>query len=826
MKKTTERPKSTTRTRHRRTTAKEGQIRIASELPILPIRDNVYFPQMLAPVLVGRERSLRATEAALETHKQMLMIAQRDISVEEPEQNDLYSMGIVAEVVQVLQVPDGTLRIVFRGLERARLLHITQTEPFMTAAIEVLPVHEPPVKTDLEALMRMAVSLFEEIVQNDRSVPPETIPAVMYIEHPGRLADTIAHFLPLKFDAKQEILETLDVKARLDTLVRILRRELDVIEVQQRIRDRVEKEMGDTQREYYLREQLKIIQRELGERDERLSEVEEYREKIAQAGLPEEVAERAYKEVERLEKMPFASPEGSVIRTYLDTIVSLPWSVRTDDQMDIQDASHILDEDHYGLKKVKERVLEFLSVRKLSGSLKGPILCFVGPPGVGKTSLGRSIARALGRKFVRISLGGVRDEAEIRGHRRTYVGALPGRIIQGLRQAGSKNPVFMLDEIDKLGYDFRGDPTSALLEALDPEQNERFSDHYLEVPFDLSDVMFITTANLLETVPAALRDRMEVIAFPGYTEEEKLAIAKGYLVPRNLERHGLKQEQLAFEDDALMKIIREYTREAGVRNLEREIATICRKVARRVAEGSQDEIHLKPEQITEFLGARRFQFGVKEEKDELGVATGLVYTEFGGDIVSVEVALVKGRDGRLLLTGQLGDVMKESAQAALTYIRSRSEQLHIDPEFNQTFDLHIHVPAGAIPKDGPSAGITMATALASALTGRPIRRDVAMTGEITLRGRVLPIGGIKEKVMAAHRAGIYEVILPSENEKDLEEIPDHVREAITFHFVKHMDEVLPIALAGVSLAPATEGKTVGMRRKTRKPEQDVLNVTA
>lgn len=826
MKKTTERPKSTARTRRTRTAAKEGEVKIVSELPILPIRDNVYFPQMLAPVLVGRERSLKATETALETHKQMLMVAQRDIGVEEPEQQDLYSVGIVAEVVQVLQVPDGTLRVVFRGLERARLVEVTQTEPFLTARIEVLPVREPRMKTDLEALMRMAVSLFEEIVQNDRSVPPETIPAVMYIEHPGRLADTIAHFLPLKFDAKQEILETLDVRERLDTLVKILRRELDVIEVQRRIRDRVEKEMGDTQREYYLREQLKIIQRELGERDERLSEVEEYREKIAQAGMPEEVAERAYKEVERLEKMPFASPEGSVIRTYLDTMIALPWNIRTDDRMDIQDASHILDEDHHGLKKVKERVLEFLSVRKLSGSLKGPILCFVGPPGVGKTSLGRSIARALGRKFVRISLGGVRDEAEIRGHRRTYVGALPGRIIQGLRQAGSKNPVFMLDEIDKLGYDFRGDPTSALLEALDPEQNDRFSDHYLEVPFDLSDVMFITTANLLETVPAPLRDRMEVIPFPGYTEEEKLAIAKGYLVPRNLERHGLKPEQLAFEDDALMKIIREYTREAGVRNLEREIATICRKVARRVAEGAQDRILVEPAQVPEFLGARRFQFGVKEEKDELGVATGLVYTEFGGDIVSVEVALVKGRDGRLQLTGQLGDVMKESAQAALTYIRSRAEQLNIDPEFNHKFDLHIHVPAGAIPKDGPSAGITMATALASALTGRPVRRDVAMTGEITLRGRVLPIGGVKEKVMAAHRAGIYEVIIPSENEKDLEEIPDHVRQAITFHFVKHMDEVLPLALASMSFNLPANSKPSGARRKTRKIEQEVINVTA
>lgn len=769
--------------------------RIPTELPILPIRDNVYFPHMLAPVLIGRERSLQAAKSALESHKMMLMVAQREVNVEDPSIDDLFQVGIIAEVVQVLQVPDGTLRVVFRGLERAKITRVTQTDPYLVVELEPLSVKEPRVKTDIEALMRMAVTLFEEIVQNERSVPPETIPAVMYIEHPGRLADTIAHFLPLKFTAKQEILETLDIHERLENTVRILRRELEVIEVQHRIRDRVEQEMGDTQREYYLREQMKIIQKELGERDERMSEVEEYREKIMQVGMPEEVLERAFKEVERLEKMPFASPEGSVIRTYLDTMLTLPWDQRTDDQMDIQEAALILDEDHYGLTKVKERILEFLSVRQLSGSLKGPILCFAGPPGVGKTSIGRSIARALGRKFVRISLGGVRDEAEIRGHRRTYVGALPGRIIQGLRQAGSKNPVFMLDEIDKLGYDFRGDPTSALLEALDPEQNDRFSDHYLEVPFDLSDVMFITTANLLETVPAPLRDRMEVIAFPGYTESEKLQIAISYLVPRNLERHGLTKKHLKFTDDALLKIIREYTREAGVRNLEREIATVCRKVARKVAEGAAKSILVRENTVETFLGARRYQFGVKEEKDEVGVATGLVYTEFGGDIVSVELSLVKGHEGRVLLTGQLGDVMKESAQAALTYIRSRAEQLNIDPEFNRKYDIHLHVPAGAIPKDGPSAGITMATALASALTNIPVRRDVAMTGEITLRGRVLPIGGVKEKVMAAHRAGIYEVILPADNEKDLEEIPDHVRNAITFQFVKHVDEVLPLALA-------------------------------
>lgn len=775
---------------------------IPTDLPLLPIRDNVYFPQMLAPVLVGREKSLRAAETALEEHKLMFMVAQMEVGVEEPSEGDLYPVGIVAEIIQVLQVPDGTLRVVFRGLERARLIGISQTDPFLRARIEPMHAREPRSATEIEARMRMAVSLFENIVQNERSVPPETIPAVMYIEQPGRLADTIAHFLPLKFQSKQEVLETLDVRERLDALVRILRRELEVIEVQQKIRDRVEEEMGDTQREYFLREQMKAIQQELGERDEKASEVEEYRKKIEQSGMPEEVAERAYKEVDRLEKMPFASPEGSVIRTYLDWLIILPWQVKTEDMVDIAESQRILDEDHYGLEKVKERILEFLSVRKLSGSLKGPILCFVGPPGVGKTSLGRSIARALGRKFVRVSLGGVRDEAEIRGHRRTYIGALPGRIIQGMRQAGSNNPVFMLDEIDKLGYDFRGDPTAALLEALDPEQNDRFSDHYLEAPFDLSDVMFVTTANLLDTIPAPLRDRMEVISFPGYTEAEKLMIAKGFLVPKNLEKHGLTAKLLKFDDDAIMRVIREYTREAGVRNLERELASICRKVARRVAESGPKPVRVKATKVPEFLGAGRFRYGAKEEQDEVGVATGLVYTEFGGDTVSIEVTLVKGHEGKFTLTGQLGDVMKESAQAAITYVRSRAESLGLSLDFYREYDIHLHVPAGAVPKDGPSAGITMATALASALTGRPVRRDVAMTGEITLRGRVLPIGGLKEKSLAAHRAGIYEVIVPFENERDLEEIPEQVKSAMTFHLVKHMDQVLPLALAGGTKRPA------------------------
>lgn len=770
------------------------RLKIPRTLPVLPLRDTVYFPLTLAPVLVGREKSLHAVEEALHSHKLMFLVAQRDVSNEDPKQSDLYEIGIVAEILQAIQVPDATMRVVFRGLKRARLDQIVQDEPYIMARTTLISVPEVQVDSEIEAMMRTAVELFEELASHERGIPAEVVGSVAYIQDPGRLADTIAYFATFKTVDKQQLLETVPVRERLELLIRLLRRELEVAQLQQRIRDQVEQELGDTQREYYLREQLKIIQKELGERDERFSEVGEYRKRIAESGMPEEVAERALKEVDRLEKMPFGTPEASVIRTYLDVMLSLPWKEQTEDRVDINEAERILNEDHYGLKKVKERILEFLAVRKLSGSLKGPILCFVGPPGVGKTSMGRSIARALGRKFIRVSLGGVRDEAEIRGHRRTYIGAMPGRIIQGLRQVGTRNPVFMLDEIDKLGYDFRGDPTSALLEALDPEQNDKFSDHYLEVPFDLSDVMFITTANTLETIPPPLRDRMEIIPFSGYTEDEKLHISRDYLVPKVMERHGLKSEHIEFNDEALLRIIRKYTREAGVRNLEREIATICRKVAKKVAAGEAIHERVMPDNLTEYLGKPRYRFGTKEEKDEIGVAMGLAYTEFGGDVMAVEVAVIPGREGRLIMTGHLGEVMKESAQAALTYIRSRANQLGIDPEFYHKYDIHIHVPEGAIPKDGPSAGITMAVALASALSRHPVRRDVAMTGEITLRGRVLPVGGIKEKVIAAHRAGIYEVILPAENEPDLDDIPEHVRKQMQFHRVRHMDEVLPIAL--------------------------------
>jgi ATP-dependent Lon protease len=679
------------------------------------------------------------------------------------------------------------------GVARVKIVRFVHTDPFLKAHVKTLG-EKRALGLEAEALRRDISEQFEQVVQNGRQIPPEAMITVVSISDPGRLADTVAHHLGISVASKQEILEALSVRERLDKLNLLLAKEVEILEIHRSIRSRVEKEMGETQKEFILREQLKAIQQELGDHDERMSEIEEYKAKVEAAAMPAEVAERALKEVDRLEKMPYAAPDGVVVRTYLDWLISLPWSKSTTEALRIDAAANILDEDHYGLVKVKERVLEFLAVRKLAGAMKGPILCFVGPPGVGKTSIGRSIARALGRKFIRISLGGIRDEAEIRGHRRTYVGALPGRIIQGVKQAGYRNPVFMLDEIDKIGVDFRGDPSAALLEALDPEQNNAFSDHYLEVNFDLSDVMFITTANVLDTVPPALRDRMEVIPFPGYIEEEKLQIAQRFLLPKQLRENGLSPKHLTLTEAALRRIIREYTREAGVRNLEREIASICRKIAKRVAEGSIKRVEVGEDDLKSYLGARKFHYGMAEEKDEIAAATGLVYTEFGGDVVQIEVGLMKSTEGRLILTGQLGDVMKESAQAALTYIRSKARALDIDEEFYHRTDIHIHVPAGAVPKDGPSAGVTMATALASALTRRRVRKDVAMTGEITIRGRVLPIGGVKEKVLAAHRAGIRTVILPKENEKDLEEIPENVRAEMTLELVEHGDEVLAIAL--------------------------------
>ncbi len=770
-------------------------------LPVLALKGVVVLPHMPIALGVGRPKSVRALERSLETDRLLALVCQRDENLEDPKPEDLYGWGVVARVLNVGKQPDGVLQVMVEGLVRAQLLSFVQTEPFLLAQIR--PVEDPTEKTvEIEALMRGVTSQFERYARLSRTVAPEAYMAVMNAEEPGKLADLVAQHLPLKTEERQKVLE-LDVPSRLEFLSQVLAREINILDLERKIQNRVRKSMEKSQREYYLKEQMKAIQQELGEKDERQAEVEEYRKKIEAANLPEPVKEKALEELARLEKMPPMVAEAVVVRTYLDWILALPWSVRTEDRLDIPEARRILDEDHYGLEKAKERIVEYLAVRKLSPQSKGPILCFVGPPGVGKTSLGKSIARALGRKFVRVSLGGVRDEAEIRGHRRTYVGALPGRILQGMKTAGSKNPVFMLDEIDKLGMDFRGDPSAALLEALDPEQNHAFSDHYLELPFDLSEVMFICTANVLDTIPPALRDRMEVIRFPGYIEPEKLGIARNFLVPKQRKENGLEPFGLVITDEALRRIIREYTREAGVRNLEREIGTICRKVATLVASNDpKAPKRVTPKMLPRFLGPPKFRYGLAEKQDEVGAATGLVWAETGGDIVTVEATLVRG-NGKLVLTGQLGDVMKESANAAVSYVRSRSRRLGADEDWYSKFDVHIHVPAGAQPKEGPSAGITMATALASALSGRPVRKDVAMTGEITLRGKVLPVGGLKEKVIAAHRAGIRTVILPKENERDMHEIPENVRRALRFRFVEHMDEVLEEALLPAPPKPAS-----------------------
>ena len=778
-------------------------------LPVLPLKGTVVLPSMVVPLGVGRAKSLAALEAALSGDRVILLVAQKKDDQENPGPDDLYRMGTLCRILQVGKQADGTVQVVVEGTVRAGIVDFLQTDPFFQVRIQ--PRIDPKEKSlEIEALMRGVTSQFERYARLSRSIPPEAFMLVMSTEEPGRLGDLVAQHLQLRVEERQRILEAAP-RERLEMLSGVLTKEINILELERKIQNRVRKQMEKSQREYFLKEQMKAIQHELGEKDERAAEVEDYRKKIDDAKLPEKVKEKALEELGRLEKMPPMVAEAVVVRTYLDWILALPWSVRTDDRLDIKAARTILDEDHYGLEKAKDRVVEYLAVRKLAPESKAPILCFVGPPGTGKTSLGKSIARALGRKFVRVSLGGVRDEAEIRGHRRTYVGALPGRIVQGMRTAGSKNPVFMLDEIDKLGIDFRGDPSAALLEALDPEQNNSFSDHYLELPFDLREVMFITTANILETVPPALRDRLEVIRFSGYIEEEKHHIATQFLIPKQVKENGLKPDQITFADEALRHIIREYTREAGVRNLEREVATICRKVAREVAEGEAASVKVTRNSLHKFLGPTKFRYGIAEKQDETGAATGLVYTEQGGDIITVEATLVPG-EGKLLLTGQLGDVMKESAQAALSYVRARARRLGVDDTFTRRYDVHVHVPAGAVPKDGPSAGITMATALASALTGRVVKRDVAMTGEITLRGKVLSIGGVKEKVIAAHRAGIKTVIIPKENEKDLHEIPANVRKKLRFVFVEHMDEVLAEAMGqGVGLPVLTPPPTEVLR---------------
>lgn len=767
-------------------------LEVPQVLPLIPLRDLIIFPNLVVPLFVGRERSINALEEAMRTDHIVALVTQKDAETQNPGPEDLYSIGSSATVMQELKLPDGTAKALVEGSIRIKIEEFVQTDPFFKVRVSVL--EEKVKKTlEIEAMMRNLVSQFEQTAQLGKPIPQEVLLAAVGIEEPGRLADFVAFHLNLRADEKQQILEAVEPDKRLELVSNFLTKELEILEIGSRIQSRVKEQMTKTQREYFLREQMKAIQKELGVLDEQAAEVEELRAKIAEADMPKGVEEKALKELVRLEKMPAAAAETAVIRTYLDWLISIPWKKETEEKLDIKEAQKILDEDHYGLEKVKERVLEFLAVHKLSRELKGPILCFVGPPGVGKTSIGKSIARALNRKFIRISLGGIRDEAEIRGHRRTYVGALPGRIVQSISQVGSRNPVFMMDEIDKVGADFRGDPTSALLEVLDPEQNNSFSDHYLEVPLDLSNVMFITTANLLDPIPPALKDRMEVIHFPGYTEEEKVKIAEQFLIPKQLEAHGLKPKQMTIKEDALRRIIREYTREAGVRNLERRIATICRQVARKVVEGERKRIVATARNIHELLGPPQFRYGMAEEKDQVGVATGLAWTEVGGDIMGVEAAVLEGK-GELMLTGRLGEVMRESAQAGVSYIRSRAKQLGIDENFNTNKDIHIHIPGGAIPKDGPSAGVTMATALVSALTKYPVKRDVCMTGEITLRGRILPVGGIKEKVLAAHRAGIKNVIIPEENEKDLELVPKHVLKELKFITVEHMDDVLQAAI--------------------------------
>jgi ATP-dependent Lon protease len=789
-------------------------LNLPDELPILPLRDTVLFPNSFMPLAVARESSVRLIDEAISGGKLIGVFTQRDATVEEPQQADLYALGTASHIHKMFKLPDGSLRLIVQGLARLKLDEVTAARPYLRAHVSLAPeigadIHD----LEIDALLRNIRTNFQQVVSLSPLLSDDLQTLSANITDPGRLADFIASSLTtISTQVKQEVLETRDVRPRLDTLNRVLIKELEVLELGSKIQSQVQSEVGKNQREYFLREQLKAIQKELGEGDDQTREIEELREKIEAAGMPDGVKKEALRELDRLAKMPAAAAEFTVSRTYLDWLVALPWEKRTDEVIDLPRTKQTLDADHSGLEKAKDRILEYLAVRKLNPEVKGPILCFVGPPGVGKTSLARSIAKSLERKFVRVSLGGMRDEAEIRGHRRTYIGALPGQVIQGLRRAESKNPVFILDEIDKLGNDFRGDPASALLEVLDPEQNISFRDHYLDVPFDLSEVLFITTANILDPVPPALRDRMEVLEIPGYTEEEKLAIARDHLLQKQIANHGLTPEQFTISDDAIRLVIRGYTREAGVRNLEREIGALCRKAARRRAEGNEAPLHITSDVVVELLGAPRFLDEEMEERTkEPGVAIGLAWTPAGGDVLFVEASRMAGT-GTLTLTGQLGEVMKESARAALSWFRAHAATYGVDPEFFKGSEIHLHVPSGAIPKDGPSAGVTMVTALASELTRRPVRGDLAMTGEITLSGRVLPVGGIKEKVLAARRVGIREVILPRQNEKNVnEDLTEELRRELTVHYVQSVDEVLLLAL----LPPAV---TAGDQKTERRAQ--------
>jgi len=786
------------------------------KLPMMPIRDVVIFPHMMTPFVVGRESSVRALEEALAGDRKIFLATQHDASVDEPKPNEIYQVGTVVNIVQSLKLPDGNIKVLVEGVERGKILQVVDTDGYFHASIRVAKytMESTPV---IEQAMQRVTSLFEQYVKLCQSLNYETMIAAVRMEDPSKLTDVIAANMQLSIEEKQELLEIFDPAERLNRVADVLEIEIEKLNMDRTIQTRVKRQMERAQKEYYLNEKIKAIQKELGRGEK--SEWDELKKKVDAAGMPKEVHEKALQELKKLEAMPPMSAESTVSRNYLDWLLAVPWRKKSKEIRNIESAEKILNEDHYGLEKIKDRILEFLAVRQLVKNPKGSILCFVGPPGVGKTSLGMSIAKATGRKFVRLSLGGVRDEAEIRGHRRTYIGALPGQIIQSMKKAGTKNPVIMLDEIDKMAADFRGDPSAALLEVLDPEQNFMFQDHYLDVEYDLSQVFFVATANVLHTIPPALQDRMEVLRLHGYTELEKIEIAKQFLVRKQRQATGLSESNLAFSDDAITEIIRSYTREAGVRNLEREIGNVCRKVARRVVkQGLEYAVTVTAENISEFLGVAKFRDMLAHEKSEVGLVTGLAWTEVGGSILSTEVTTVDGK-GKLTLTGKLGDVMQESAQAAVSYIRSRANRLGLPRDFYRNLDIHVHVPEGAIPKDGPSAGITMATAIASALSKIPVRRDIAMTGEITLRGKVLPIGGLKEKLLAAHRAGIFEVILPKDNEKDLSEVPENLRNAMKLHFAESMDDVLAIALEGPLPQFSEETETGGMPAVTPTPLQ-------
>ncbi len=765
------------------------------KVPLLPLRDIIVFPHMVVPLFVGREKSINALEDAMTHDKEILLSAQKKAKTNEPTPEDIFAVGTLGVIIQLLRLPDGTVKVLVEGKKRARINRFTQSEGFFQVEAEEIP--EQLEKTvELEALMRSIHATFENYVKLNKRIPPEMLISVQTIDDPARLADTIVAHLSLKLNDKQQILETDSPAKRLEKLYELMQAEIEILQVEKKIRTRVKKQMEKTQKEYYLNEQMQAIQKELGERDEFKNEIQELEEKIKNKKMSKEAQLKVRKELKKLKMMSPMSAEATVVRNYIDWVLSLPWEDKTQDKLDVAEAERILEEDHYGLKKIKERILEYLAVQALVKKLKGPILCLVGPPGVGKTSLAKSVARSTGRRFVRLSLGGVRDEAEIRGHRRTYIGALPGKIIQSLKKAGSNNPVFLLDEVDKMSTDFRGDPSAALLEVLDPEQNNTFNDHYLDLDYDLSDVMFITTANSLHSIPSPLQDRMEIIQLPGYTEWEKLSIAEKYLLPKQKEANGINDVEVDFGEDPIRHIIHHYTKEAGVRNLEREIANVCRKIAKDVVKKGKDGTRYKitAKNLAKYLGVQRYRYSKKEEQDDIGLCNGLAVTMHGGDLLATEVSVMPGK-GKLVLTGKLGEVMQESAQAAMSYVRSRAESFGLDREFYQKVDIHVHFPEGAIPKDGPSAGITMCTALVSALLRIPVRRDVAMTGEITLRGRVLPIGGLKEKILAAHRSDIFTVIIPAENKKDLKDIPKRVQKVMKIHPVDHVDEVLRVALA-------------------------------